>query len=173
MSGRKRAARARTSPLYSIDAICAGSVSCSDSTPPRVMPTKNITASNIAIAPSFRGALSPRNCLSKSSWSCRSIFASPSGNTLLFKIKHLRIEPPPPIGRSPKKVELSRFPALKCVPQRETGMNSQRLSMSYLLARNDPRRGRFGRSTFQFERKGASASLDGQLWEGGETGVPF
>jgi hypothetical protein len=33
-------------------------------------------------------------------------------------------------------VELSRFPALKWVPQRETGMNSPRLSISYLLARN-------------------------------------
>jgi hypothetical protein len=58
---------------YSIDAICAGSVSCSDSTPPRVIPTKNITASNTAIAPPFRGALSVRICLSESSWSCRSI----------------------------------------------------------------------------------------------------
>jgi len=33
------------------------------------------------------------------------------------------------------------------------------------------RRGRLGRSAFQFERKasGAGASLDGQLWQGGET----
>jgi hypothetical protein len=62
---------------YSIDAICAGSVSCSDSTPPRVIPTKNITASSKAIAPSFRGALSVRICLSKSSRSCWSIFMSP------------------------------------------------------------------------------------------------
>jgi hypothetical protein len=61
---------------YSIDAICAGSVSCSDSIPPRVIPTKNITASN-TVAPSFRGALSLPICLSNSSWSCRSIFTSP------------------------------------------------------------------------------------------------
>ena len=59
---------------YSIDVICACLVSCSDSTPPRVTPTKNITANNTAITPSFRGALSLRICLSKSSRSCRSIF---------------------------------------------------------------------------------------------------
>jgi hypothetical protein len=46
-------------------------------TPPRAMPTKNITASNAAIAPSFRGALSLPICLSKSSRSYRSIFTSP------------------------------------------------------------------------------------------------
>ena len=34
---------------YSIDAICMGSLLCSDRTPPRVMPTKNIAASNTAI----------------------------------------------------------------------------------------------------------------------------
>jgi hypothetical protein len=34
---------------YSIDVICACLVSCSDSTPPRVTPTKNITANNTAI----------------------------------------------------------------------------------------------------------------------------
>src|SRR5215469_14683284 len=41
------------------------------------MPTKNIPASNTAIAPSFRGGLSLCICLSKSSWSRRSIFTSP------------------------------------------------------------------------------------------------
>jgi hypothetical protein len=41
------------------------------------MPTKNIAASNTAIMPSFRGGLSLRICLSKSSWSRRSILRSP------------------------------------------------------------------------------------------------
>jgi hypothetical protein len=68
--------------LYSIDAICVdaicvGSLWCADRTLPRVMPTTNITASITAITPSFRGALSLRICLSKSSWSRRSIFTSP------------------------------------------------------------------------------------------------
>jgi hypothetical protein len=41
------------------------------------MPTKNIAASIIAITPSFRGGVSLRICLSKSSWSRRSILMSP------------------------------------------------------------------------------------------------
>ena len=42
------------------------------------MPTKNIAAASItAIAPSFRGGTSLRICLSKSSWSRRSIFEVP------------------------------------------------------------------------------------------------
>jgi len=41
------------------------------------MPTKNIAASIRAIAPSFRGGLSFRVCLSKSSWSYRFIFEVP------------------------------------------------------------------------------------------------
>jgi hypothetical protein len=41
------------------------------------MPTKNIAASNTAIAPSFGGGVSLRICLSKSSRSCRSIFDVP------------------------------------------------------------------------------------------------
>jgi hypothetical protein len=41
------------------------------------MPTKNIAASITAITPSFRGGLSLRICLSKSSWSRRFIFEVP------------------------------------------------------------------------------------------------
>src|SRR6516225_10660624 len=41
------------------------------------MPTKNIAASIRAIAPLFRGGLSFRVCLSKSSWSYRFIFEVP------------------------------------------------------------------------------------------------
>jgi hypothetical protein len=62
---------------YSIDAICMGSLSCAESTPPRAIPTKNIAANITAIAPSFRGGLSLPICLSKSSWSVRSILMSP------------------------------------------------------------------------------------------------
>jgi hypothetical protein len=36
-------------------------------------PTKNIATNIVAITPSFRGAVSVRICLCKSSWSCRSI----------------------------------------------------------------------------------------------------
>ena len=63
---------------YSIDAICIGSLWCADRTLPRAMPTKNIAAASItAIAPSFCGGTSLRICLSKSSWSRRSIFEVP------------------------------------------------------------------------------------------------
>ena len=64
-------------PAYSTDAICIGSLWCADRVLPRVMPTKNIAASNTTITPSFRGGVSIRICLSKSSWSCRSILMSP------------------------------------------------------------------------------------------------
>ncbi len=50
----------------------------SDRTLPRVIPTKNIAASNTTITPSFRGGLSLRICLSKSSWSYRSILMVPN-----------------------------------------------------------------------------------------------
>jgi len=63
--------------LYSIDAICTGWLWCVDRTPPTPIPTKNNAASNTAIAPSLRGGLSLRICLSKSSWSRRSIFEVP------------------------------------------------------------------------------------------------
>jgi hypothetical protein len=63
--------------LYSIDAICVGSLWCGNTTPPMATPTKNIAASITPITPSFRGALSLRICLSKSSSSRRSIFTSP------------------------------------------------------------------------------------------------
>jgi hypothetical protein len=52
---------------YSNDAICVGALWWGDRTLPSVIPTKNITASITAIAPSFRGGLSLRICLSKSS----------------------------------------------------------------------------------------------------------
>ena len=62
---------------YSIDAICVGSLSCGDRTLPSVIPTKNITASITPISPSFRGGLSLRICLSKSSSSRRFILEVP------------------------------------------------------------------------------------------------
>jgi hypothetical protein len=62
---------------YSIDAICIGSLWCADRTLPRAMPTKNIAAIITAITPSFCGGPSLRICLSKSSWSRRSIFEVP------------------------------------------------------------------------------------------------
>jgi hypothetical protein len=62
---------------YSIDAICVGSLWGSDRTPPMATPTKNIAASNTAITPPFRGGVSLRICLSKSSRSCWSIFDVP------------------------------------------------------------------------------------------------
>jgi hypothetical protein len=74
-----RAARSAgcSTGLYSIDAICVGSLWCGNTTPPMATPTKNIAASITTITPSFRGALSLRICLSKSSFSRRSIFTSP------------------------------------------------------------------------------------------------
>ena len=74
---RKTSAMFGTFSPYSIDAICMGSLSCAESTPPRAIPTKNIAANITAIAPSFRGGLSLPICLSKSSWSRRSILMSP------------------------------------------------------------------------------------------------
>src|SRR5437868_4863505 len=64
-----------------------GSLSCADRTPPRAIPTKNIAANITAIAPSFRSGLSLPICLSKSSWSRRSILRSPFlfiGNVPIF-----------------------------------------------------------------------------------------
>jgi len=58
-----------------------GSLLSGDRALPKAMPTKNIATSITAITPSFRGGESLRICLSKSSWSRRSIFTSP----FLFK----------------------------------------------------------------------------------------
>ena len=71
-----RAARSAgcSAGLYSIDAICVGSLWCGNTTPPMATPTKNIAASITTITPSFRGALSIRICLSKSSFSRRSFY---------------------------------------------------------------------------------------------------
>ena len=59
------------------DAICNGSPWRGNRRPPRVMPAKNIATTVKTIMASFRGGLSPRICLSKSSQSRCSISKSP------------------------------------------------------------------------------------------------
>src|SRR6516164_7877733 len=54
-------------PREPIVAICIGSLWCTDRRLPTVIPIKNIAATITAIAPSFRGGVSLRICLSKSS----------------------------------------------------------------------------------------------------------
>jgi hypothetical protein len=85
--------RAKRHSPYSIDAICIGALWGADRTPPIAMPTKNIAASITAITPSFGGGPSRRICLSKSSWSRRSIFEVPifvcaKRNATLCKTRH-------------------------------------------------------------------------------------